>query len=171
MSRLTDDGYRMLNNSALGRWYAHKEPIEQRVVSGLGIFICLVILWVGVWKPVSDWRDLSLNRQHNTQALFDWLRSNEAAARRTAESTSRSNPGQRSITPVVTKAAAAHQITVNRLQPEANGIISVSIQKQPFNKIVEWVVQLEENNGVSVVRANIDGIDVPGFVNAQLRLN
>ncbi len=171
MNRLTDDALRVLNNSPLGRWYAQKEPVEQRIILWLGFVICLAILWVGVWKPVSDWRDMSLNQQHNTQALFDWLRSNEAAARQAAESTNRGNASRRSITPVVTKAAAAHQITVNRLQPEANGIVSVSVQKQPFNKIVAWVVQLEENNGVSVVRANIDGIEVPGFVNAQLRLN
>ena len=160
-----------LKNSGIGRWYAQKERGEQRIVLGLGLLIAVSLLYVGAWKPVSDWRSIEANRQQNAQALYDWLRANEGAARQAAASNRGGNQGGRSLTPVVTKAAAAHQITVNRLQPEGNGVVSVSVQRQPFNKIIAWVSQLEENNGVSVERASIDGVDAPGYVNAQIRLN
>ena len=157
--------------SAAGRWYGAKERTEQRVILGLIAIIVISLLWVAVWKPVSDWRELAVNRQQNAQSLHDWLRANETAARQAATSRTGNTQGRRSLTPLVTKAAAAHQITVNRLQPEANGIVSVSVQRQPFNKIISWISQMEENNGVSVERASIDGVDAPGFVNAQIRLN
>jgi type II secretory pathway component PulM len=75
------------------------------------------------------------------------------------------------LIPVITRAAAAHEISLNRLQPESNGIISVALQQQSFNQIIGWIAQLEENNGVSVERANFDDTDAPGYVNAQIRLN
>lgn len=158
-------------NSGAGRWYAHKERGEQRIILGLVVLIAASVLYVGIWKPVSDWRALETNRQQNAQTLYDWLRANEGAAKAAAATNRGGNQGRRSLTPLVTKAAAAHQITVNRLQPEGNGVVSVSVQRQPFNKIIAWVSQLEENNGVSVERASIDGVDTPGYVNAQIRLN
>ena len=160
-----------VKNSSVGRWYTQKEPGEQRIVLALGFLIVVSLLYVGAWKPVSDWRAIEANRQQNAQALYDWLRANESAARQAARTNRNASQAGRSLTPVVTKAAAAHQITVNRLQPEGNGIVSVSVQRQPFNKIIAWVSQLEENNGVSVERASIDGVDTPGYVNAQIRLN
>lgn len=156
--------------SGAGRWYAQKELNEQRIILGLALVIAVSLLWVGIWKPVSDWQTQVTNRQQNAQSLNDWLRANEAVAKQAAASNQGSGSGTRSLTPLVTRAAAAHKITVNRLQPEANGVVSVSVQRQSFNKIIAWVAQLEENNGVSVDRASIDGIDAPGLVNAQLRL-
>ena len=73
--------------------------------------------------------------------------------------------------PVITRAAEAQGLALNRLQPDANGVISVVLQKQSFNKIISWVSQLEENNGVLVERANIDSDENPGYVNANLRFN
>ena len=158
-------------NSSVGRWYAQKERGEQRIVIALALLIAVSLFYVGAWKPIADWRAMEVNRQQNAQALYDWLRANEGAARQAAAANRGTNQGRRSLTPLVTKAAAAHQITVNRLQPEGNGVVSVSVQRQPFNKIISWVAQLEENNGVSVERASIDGVDAPGYVNAQIRLN
>lgn len=170
MSRLTDWSDQ-LRRSGVGRWFYGREQNEQRILLGLAVLVVVSLLWVGVWKPVSDWRALSEARQQRAQQLYDWLRANEVAAKQASRQASRPQQGGNSITQVITRAAAAHQITVNRLQPEANRVVSVALQQQSFNKIVAWMSQLEENNGVSVERASIDGLDAPGFVNAQIRFN
>ncbi len=154
--------------TGLGRWYFHKEPNEQRIYLLLGFLVVLSVMYIGVWKPVSDWRILEVNRQSNAQDLYDYLRANEAAAR---ASKSTGSTTTRSLIPLITKAAAAQSINVNSLKPESNGVIGVSLQQQSFNKIIAWIAQLEENNGVSVERISIDGEDAPGYVNAQIRLN
>ena len=157
-----------LKRSATGRWYYGRERQEQRILACIGGLILATILWAGAWKPVADWRDISVNRQQNAQGLHDWLLINENAARKAASTTSNQS---RSLTPIITRTATAHEISVSRLQPESNGVVSVVLQQQAFNKIIAWVSQMEENNGVSVERASIDSIDAPGFVNAQIRLN
>ena len=145
------------------------KPYEQKVILGLVVLVLISVLWLGAWKPVSDWRALEVNRQQNAQRFVDWLRANEQKAKEAATRPA----GGRSGTPiaVITKAAAANDITVNRLVPESNGVISVNLQAQSFNKIIAWIAQLEENNGVSVERASFDGQDAPGYVNAQVRFN
>ena len=71
--------------------------------------------------------------------------------------------------PIITRTADAQGLQLNRLQPETNGVVSVVLQAQPFNDIVSWVAQLNENNGVTVLRASVDSQGMPGYVNAQVR--
>ncbi|MEQ8693322.1 MAG: type II secretion system protein M [Pseudomonadales bacterium] len=155
-----------LRRSAAGRWFYGREKNEQYIIAGLAALITVSLLWVLAWQPISDWRDLSANRHQNAQQLYDWMRANESAARKSATQPASS----RSLTPIVTRAASAHDIAVSRLQPESNGVISVVLQQQPFNKIVAWIAQMEENNGVNVERASMDSVENPGYVNAQIRL-
>ena len=124
-----------------------------------------------MWKPVSDWHAIEVNRQQNAQQLVDWMHANEQRAKQAARTNSAAGQGSRALIPVITKAAVAHDLKLNRLQPESNGVISVVLQQQSFNQIIQWISQLDENNGVSVERASFDNQDEPGYVNAQLRLN
>jgi len=155
--------------SSAGRWYTGREANEQRVIAALAGLIVLAVLWLAVWKPISDWRSVAHNRYQNAQAQLDWMRANESRARALAAGNARSG-GQRSLLPVITRAAQAQGVQVNRLQPESGGVVSVSIQTQPFNDVLQWLHQLEENNGVTVLRLAADAQSQPGIVNAQIRL-
>ena len=157
-----------LKNSNAGRWYAGKEASERTVIASLGAATVLVILWLGIWQPISDWRDVEANRYQNAQALIDWLESNEQRARATAKQGSPATTGRKLI-PIITRTADAQGLQVNRLQPETNGVVSVVLQAQPFNDVISWLAQLKENNGVTVLRASVDSQGMPGYVNVQVR--
>jgi general secretion pathway protein M len=155
--------------SSVGRWYLAREHNEQRVIAALAILIALSVLWLGVWKPISDWRSVAHNQYQNAQLELDWVRANEARARALARSAAAAG-SERSLMPIITRSAESQGIQVNRLQPEANGAVSVAIQGQPFNQVLRWLHQLEENNSVSVLRLAVDAEGQPGIVNAQIRL-
>ncbi len=157
-----------LRNSSVGRWYASKEANERRVIASLGLATFVVVFWLGVWQPIADWRDIETNRYQNAQALLDWLEANESRARAAARQASPAAAG-RSLIPIITRTADAQGLQLNRLQPETNGVVSVVLQAQSFNDIVAWVAQLNENNGVTVLRASVDSQGMPGYVNAQVR--
>ncbi|MAT83175.1 MAG: hypothetical protein CMD39_02685 [Gammaproteobacteria bacterium] len=154
--------------SGPGRWYYGREPGEQRIVAALAVLVALTVLWLAVWKPVSDWRSVAHNRYQNAQANLDWFRANESRARALASSGTATS--DRSLVPVITRSAQAQGIQINRFQPESSGAVSVTIQAQPFNDLLRWLHQLQENNGVTVLRLAIDAHDRPGIVNAQIRL-
>ncbi len=161
---------RALRESAIGKWYAGREANERPVIAGVACLIVVAILWSVVWKPISDWRDVEANRYENAQSLLDWMRANEAAARRTASAGGSQGTPQRSLLPVITRAANGVGITLNRLQPESSGAVSVVVQAQPFNSVLRWLNQMQENNNIVVQRVSLDAEGHPGLVNAQLRL-
>lgn len=166
---LLDRAQKRLKGSAVGRWFAERESGEQRVVLGLTAVVTLTILWLGIWKPISDWRTLEHNRYENAQSLLDWVQVNEARAREVARG-GEQGKGNRSLLPLVTRSADAQGIRINRLQPESNSVVSVVIQAQPFNEVLSWLHQLQVNNGISVQRVSIDAEGTSGLINAQIRL-
>lgn len=155
--------------SGAGRWYFTREPGEQRIVAVLAALVLLALLWLLVWKPVSDWREVADNRYRNAQAELDWMQANEERARALAASGG-GRQGQRSLVPIITRSAKSQGIEVSRLQPEANGVVSVALQSQPFNDVLSWLHQLEVNNGVQIQRVAVDADGRAGRVNAQIRL-
>lgn len=159
-----------LRESAIGKWYAGRDANERPVIIGVACLIAFTILWSVVWKPVSDWHDIETNRYENAQALLDWMRANEATARRAARAGASQGATRRSLLPVITRTANGEGITLNRLQPESSGAVSVVIQAQPFNSVLRWLNQMQENNNIVVQRVSLDAEGHPGLVNAQLRL-
>ncbi|MCB1685851.1 MAG: type II secretion system protein M [Pseudomonadales bacterium] len=156
-------------NSAAHRWYLGREPGERPLILAVLTALILVLAWSLLWKPISDWRDLEANRYQNAQELWDFMQANEAAAR--ARGSQASGAGsQRSLLPVITRTANVQGLRLNRIQPEADGAVSVVIQAQAFNTVLSWLGALLENNSVSVQRISVDAEGQPGIVNAQIRL-
>lgn len=161
--------FEKLPASAPARWLASRERNEQWVILALTATTVVVILWLGIWKPISDWREVEHNRFSNAQATLDWMRANEARARELARAGS-AQGGERSLIPLITRSAELQSLQLTRLQPEPNGAVSVVLQSQPFNEVLRWLHQLEQNNGITVTRVSFDAETEPGFVNAQIRL-
>jgi len=166
MSMLTSTAS-WLGNNAVYRWYLGREPGERPVIAGLAALLVLLLLWLLIWKPTSDWRDLAVNRYQNAQDLMDYMQANETAARARKSS---STGAQRSLLPVITRTANVQGLRLNRIQPEADGAVSVVVQAQAFNTVLSWLNALQENNNVTVQRISVDAEGQPGIVNAQIRL-
>ena len=157
-----------LRSSAAVRWFNSKEPGERLVFGTLAVATAIVFLWAGLWKPLSDWQATQANRHANARMLLEWLQANETRVRAAAEQ----GPDEpsRSILPVVTRAAEAGGLKVGRLQPESDGVVSVTLQGQSFNNVIGWIAALEKEEGIAPIRASIDAQEAAGLVNAQLRL-
>jgi general secretion pathway protein M len=160
MNRLT----RWWQSSTPGRWYASREPQEQRIVSVLATLIAVSVLWLGLWKPVSDWKTTSQNQYRVAVANLDWLEAN-----RDLIDTSPQAAGGNASLRVITETARTRGLKLSRVQPDGEGGINVVLQEQPFDAVLGLIAQLGENNGVTATRAAIDGSGTPGQVNAQIR--
>lgn len=157
-----------LSQSGAMRWFYGREESERPIIAGLVILITISLLWLLIWKPISDWRELSENRYINAQSVWDWMQANEANARQSA-ATGGASP-TRSLLPVITRVANGHGLRLNRLQPESDGGVSVVLQAQSFNAMLQWLSDLENQHNVTVARVSLDAEGKPGLINAQLRL-
>lgn len=169
MSRFYQLSQRVQGTSAW-RWYAGREPHERPVIAGLLMVVMAALFWLAIWKPINDWRLTETNRYQNAQSTIEWMRANEAAARARASQASATPGNERSLLPLVTREANNQGIRLNRLQPESDGAVSVVVQAQPFNAVIEWLDRLQQAHNIEVQRMSVDAEGQPGLVNAQIRL-
>ncbi len=159
--------WQSLANSSIGRAYLDRSDSDRRSIAMLAIVIGLAVAWLVLWKPVSDWHVDAVSRLAVAQSTLDYVRTNEAVARRISQQAAGSV--ESSLIPVITRAAHAQQLTLNRLQPEAGGVLNVILEGQPFDKVYQWITQLEQNNAVRARWVSIRSEDRTGYVNAQIR--
>jgi general secretion pathway protein M len=165
-----DDLTERVRGTTAWRWYLSREPNERPIIAGVVLLVLAALVWLLVWKPISDWRSVADNRYQNAQATWSWMQANEADARSRAKASAASPGGGRSLLPLVTREANGQGIRLNRLQPEADGAVSVVIQAQPFNDVIQWLARLQNAHSVSVQRISVDAEGTPGLINAQIRM-
>lgn len=71
---------------------------------------------------------------------------------------------------LVANSAARSGVQLLRYQPEGSGGVSVVLQNQPFNTVIQWLSDLEQTDHVGVKQISIDDQTEPGMVNARINL-
>ena len=155
--------------SAIGRWFATLEPNERTMVTVLAGFLVAVLLYLSIWRPVSDWCNRADALYQRQIAVLDWMRLHESEAR-AAGQRSESTRESGSLLTVVANSAAHAGVQLLRYQPEGGGGVSVVLQNQSFNAVIAWVAALEQEDHVTVKQISIDAQTEPGLVNARIIL-
>lgn len=75
--------------------------------------------------------------------------------------------GKVPVSTVVTRTAAARDLTIRRIEPAGAGT-SLSIEKADFNDIIRWFAELEIEQGLRIVAMEMDRTTDPGIVNATM---
>src|SRR5262245_30537692 len=154
--------------SVVGRWFAQLEPNERTMVTWLFAFLCVVVLYLGIWQPLSDWSSNADAQYRRQLAVVDWMKLHEKEARAAGQ---RGDGGAESgsLLTTVANSAAHANIQLLRYQPEGGGV-SVVLQNQPFNALIAWIADLDQESHVSVKQISIDGQGESGLVNARIIL-
>lgn len=156
-------------NSSVGVWYAEKSPTDQKVIIAI-VLLCLgTIVYLAMWKPLLEYRDNQALRYERAQSLIDWVSLNKSALQASGQNKA-TGPQQKSLIPIVTAGANLRQLKLNRLQPEQDGSVSISLQSQSFDQSLRWLVDLETNNRLLIDRISVDRTENVGLVNIQLRV-
>jgi len=157
-----------LRESVIGRWFASLEPNERTMVSGLFVFLCVVVLYLAIWHPLSEWSSNADAQYRRQLAVVDWMKLHEKEARVAGQRADGARESGSLLTTVANSAARAG-IQLLRYQPEGGGV-SVVLQNQSFSALIAWIAQLEQESHVSVKQISIDGQGENGLVNARIIL-
>ena len=159
----------LFRGSSVGAWYAEKSPTDQKVITAV-VLLCLgSLIYLAMWKPLLEYRDSQALRYERAQSLLDWISLNKKALQASGQSKGQA-PQQKSLIPLVTAGANLRQLKLNRLQPEQDGSVSISLQSQSFDQSLRWMVDLETNNHLLIDRISVDRTENVGLVNIQLRV-
>lgn len=173
MNQRTTNAMTALQATSAYRWYAGKSHSDKRILRSIFWLAVALFAYAGVWQPLSQFAHSQQQRAAESQRVADWIASNRSALEQASRQPGAGNASQRSTGQLgisqITNSAATFGVTVSRLQPEADGGVSIAVEQQPFNGLVQWLKNIEGQQGFVIERASIDRGGEDGLVNGQFR--
>ena len=157
-----------LQQGSIGQWYVTKSPTDRLIIKILAALIAATIIYTVVWKPLSDYSQDQQARYVTELALSEWIVLNQEALKQSARQPVRGNSSP-ALIPSITNTANQNQLKLDRLQPDSDGGVSISLQEQQFDQVLKWLL-LETRQGLSVERLSIDRGDKSSKVSGQVKL-
>ena len=153
----------------VGQWYTVKSRSDRIVINALAALFLFSIALLGVWQPIQINNSEQRSRYVNELTLTEWIALNRKQLQSLSNSSTEQSDASSAIARI-TNAANQSKITLDRLQPESDGSVSISLQNQSFTRVVRWLVQLETQEGLTVSRLGIDKGSKTGEVSGQVRI-
>ena len=165
---------------AFGKLIAQYDQMSQRdqlALKVLAVALFLAILYLLLWRPVSDFHEHSASARDNAAELLAWMQTNKTAIARLAnagESPASSAPDKpvdgRALMALVTRSARESGLTLQRFEPSGPDSIRVWIEQAPFSGVAAWLEALKNDHGVVIDQAAMDKTEVPGEISVRLTL-
>ena len=143
---------------------------EQRAVTILGVFAVVVVIYLGVWAPASDWRVIAEQERDSQFETLSMMKETESQAR-TAARERPTETAEGSLLSIVSSSAQEQGINPNRLQPEGENAVSLWFDDVAFSSVMQLLERMVAIPGVEVQQLVIDGSEEPGQVRARIVLS
>jgi len=159
---------RRLRSTGFFRWYQQKGQADRLILILLSAVIAVFFVFMAIWSPVSNWNEAQKIKLSDAKEELRWIKSNTVAAKRLSGQ-SASNNSRSPILQAITGTASRQKLRLSRVQPESDAAVSVTIERQSFNRIITWLASLGSEQRVGISRITITS-EGAGLVNAQIRL-
>ncbi|MCG5536827.1 type II secretion system protein GspM [Ectothiorhodospira mobilis] len=155
-------------------WWNGLAPRERRVLRLGGIALALILLWWGLWLPLTERVARSQQTVAELRADLAWMQAAARAVRagRGQEETPPTDRGERSLLGRVDATAREAGLAghLRRVQPDGEGTVRVWLDDAPFDAILQWLDPLQRRHGVRVGSLVVDRQAREGRVNARIVL-
>jgi len=146
-------------------WWNGREPRERVLLSIMIALIVLIILWLGIYRPVeAGLRQAALDNLEAAERHADVAHKVELLKR--AGKAVRA-PSSLPVEQIVGQSAGEAGFTLERVQAQGNDRVDVAIASARSTALLGWISTLEAD-GVAVERAMISPSGLTGTVSAQL---
>ena len=142
-----------LEDSTIVRRFRELPTRQRRASLAAGILAAIVVVYIGIWEPIFDYRENAIDRMTTARQNLEWMQQNETAAR------GRLNSGAENEGVSIAKlSTSARQFgfSLQRIQSMPSGGVSIQLQRQPFNPVLRWLEFLNGEYGYRVVNASLN---------------
>jgi len=149
-------------------WLDSLAPRERTLVTWGGIGAAVLLLVGALVIPLHAAAARSADRVARKEGDLAWMRSVSGELRAAGPAGAAAN-GE-SLLVVVDQSARQAGLgqSLSGSQPSGTGGIRVRLERAPFDTVVSWIGQLQQQHGVFVESATIDRAAEPGVVNASV---
>jgi type II secretory pathway component PulM len=150
-------------------WFADLEQREQASLLVLGVVILLYLFYILAWTPLDNRRE-ELKVQNGaiaeSRGRVDAMVSQLLELRKGGPNQGR----QRNLTSEINESTGRFQLPVTRLQPNSRGEIQVRLENAPFDKVLQWLHEMEFGKGLLVREVSLTQTGTDGRVNVTVRV-
>jgi len=140
-------------------WGSLKEQEQQLIMVAGGIFVVFVLV-MGIFRPLNNAITQAQADQIKQQELLTWV-DNSIVKLKAAGSRSISN--NKNLSQIVNTTRGRFDITISKMQPSDNSL-RLTIDSVQFNKLVEWLDEMVNNEGVQIENLDLSRDDKQGYV-------
>jgi len=153
-------------------WFNGLEANERRMLIVSGGLLLVMLLYVGIWEPLTNKVETLRGSTAEQAALLTWMRSAAQEVeqlRGRAGQQVKSASGQ-SLLALVDRTAKSGRLgtALKRVQPDGNEKVGVWLEAANFDDLVRWLAVLETRHGVHVVSSVFQALESSGRVDARL---
>lgn len=141
---------------------------EQMLILACGLAVALYLVWLMVFVPIQKKRDQLLAANvTSTQTLG---RVQIAAAQIQQARAAGMNVSNDNINGLIDSTLRANGLSMSGFQPGANGEVRVRLERAAYGPLMQWLYEIEVNQGIRVSDLSIAATNDPGQVTVNLRL-
>ncbi|HEY7774831.1 MAG TPA: type II secretion system protein M [Marinagarivorans sp.] len=142
-------------------WFLQNSPREQLLLAVGAVAVFLTLLYVMVLKPLATDRDKQLT---NNQAVL----AQQAEVRRLASivlGMQQGGTAPRNLAQVTNQSLRNHGLRMEDFQPTGENDVRVRLASVEFNKVMAWLDELENKEGIQIAEVSVTASDVKGMLN------
>ncbi|WP_372626018.1 type II secretion system protein GspM [Arsukibacterium sp.] len=144
-------------------WWTGLAAREQQLLSIAAVVLSIGALYWFIWQPLQQGYSSKQSALH--QAQMQLLKFQQALPQLQQANTSQGRVGG-SLAQIVSNSSRTYNIRVSRMQPQ-NDQLQLVLEDVPFEQLLRWVAQLQNNNGVKLVSLDIANTDSSGIVRVR----
>lgn len=149
------------------------DEAQQKWLMVLGVFVLLVVAYVGVWEPLSQSRDAKREEVAYHQATLNWLKEIEPNLRMLqAQRQSTGIDINQSLLSLTDQTARAAGLAgaLSRIEPVNADQVNVWLDGAPFGVMMNWLSRLSVDSGVRVEELTVNRSGDQAQVDARVNL-
>jgi general secretion pathway protein M len=148
-----------MKDQLINYWRSLKEQ-EQQLVMVAGVVFVIFVLVMGVFRPLNTAIEKAEQDNIKQQELLAWVDDSIVKLKASGSALVTNN---RNLSQIVNSTRNRYQITISKMQPNDNSL-RLTIDSVEFNKLVEWLDELVNSQGVLIENLDLSKDDKPGFV-------
>ena len=152
------------------RWYATRDPREQRLLRGAAVVAPVLLVLVGL--SMLHRAGVALEHRVATkQKDLAWITAVVPTV--AAAGPGRGSDPAQTLVQIVDRSINESGLAnvVTGALPDGDKTLKVEFENAPFNSLLAWVKRLAEQQGLRVKAATLDAVGEPGTVNASFTIS
>lgn len=144
-------------------YWQNLKPNEQLLLKCAAAVFSIFVVVMLIIRPLNNKIDKAQNDLLQQQELLQYVK--QSAAKVKASGGSRAVAGG-SLSQIINTSSRRANIQINKMQPK-DDTLRLTIESVEFNKLLPWLENLVEQNGLTISAIDINKAQAPGMVSVS----